>query len=74
MRTYGALERDELGEQIVRPEDPMAEYVRVPAEPGQLARDCSFRARLLEWLSAALILGDIGINLFLVLLVLSRVL
>jgi hypothetical protein len=73
-RTYGALGHDDLGEHLVRPEDPMAEFVRIPGEPGQLARECSAKARLLEWLSAALIVGDIAINLFLLLLLLGQVL
>lgn len=74
VRTYGALERDELGEYLGRPDDAMAELVRIPGDPGQLARECSGKARFLEWLSAALILGDISLNLFLVLLLLSRIL
>lgn len=74
VRTYGAVERDELGEYLTRPDDAMAELVRIPGEPGQLARECGGKARFLEWLSAALILGDIGLNLFLVLLLLSRIL
>lgn len=73
-RTYGALGRDELGEYLTRPLDPMAELVRIPADPGQLARVCAGKARLLELMSAILIVGDMAINLFLVLLGLSRLL
>jgi hypothetical protein len=72
--TYGALGRDEVGEYLTRPEDVMAELVRIPGEPGQLAEECSHKARSLEWLSAALIFAGIGVNLFLVLLLLSRIL
>lgn len=72
--TYGALGRDEIGEYLTRPEDVMAELVRIPGEPGELAAECSGKASFLTWMSAALIFADISVNLFLVLLLLSRLL
>jgi hypothetical protein len=72
--TYGVPSRPEAGGEILRkPEDPMAELIRIPGNPAVLSNRCASRARLLEVLSGAFVVVDIGFNLFLVLLVLSQI-
>ena len=72
--TYGVPSRDEEGREVLRkPEDPMAELIRVSGNPTELADRCAARARLLELLAGALVEVDLGANLFLVLLLLSQI-
>jgi hypothetical protein len=53
---------------VQQPADPMAELVLVTGEPTVLAEACERRARLLEFLAGACVLGGLGLNHFLLLL------
>ena len=67
---FGAARSAKDGMVLFTPEDPMAELIAIPGHPSRLAADCSRRARRLETIAAFFILGDLMMNLFLILLVL----
>jgi len=71
---FGAVEEGEGRRALRRPRDPMAELLRVPGDPALLAVRCERTARWYELGAAACFGTGLGINLFMVLLLLARLL
>jgi hypothetical protein len=71
---FGAVEESEGRRTLRRPADPMAELLRIPGEPAALAALCERTARWYELAAAACFATGLGINLFVVLLLLARLL
>jgi hypothetical protein len=71
---FGALEEGPRGRVLRRPQDPMAELLRIPGDAAALAARCDLVARRYELAAAACFGTGLGVNLFLVLWVLARLL
>ena len=71
---FGAVEDPQGRSVLRRPADPMAELLRVPGDPAELAGRCGRAARWYELGAAACFGAGLGVNLFLVLLLLARLL
>jgi hypothetical protein len=69
---FGAVTEGAGGRVLRRPEDPMAELLRIPGDAAVLAARCDLSARRYELAAAACFGTGLGINLFLVLLILAR--
>lgn len=71
---FGAV-RERAGRRVLHaPQDPMAELVRVPGNPGLLALRCNRLAHGYELAAAACFSAGVGVNLLLLLLLLRRLL
>jgi len=64
---FGAVDRKNGLITLVRPQDPMAEYVLIPGDPAHLSKKCAESARFYEWISAGSFAAGFLINLFVVL-------
>jgi hypothetical protein len=71
---FGAVEERQGRRTLRRPADPMAELLRVPGDPAQLASRCERLAFWNELAAAACFTAGLGLNLFGVLLLLARLL
>ncbi len=71
---FGAVEERQGRRTLRRPADPMAELLRVPGDAADLSAFCERTARRYELAAAACFATGLGINLFMVLLLLARLL
>jgi hypothetical protein len=71
---FGAVEERQGRRTLRRPADPMAELLRVPGDAAELSAFCERTARRYELAAAACFATGLGINLFMVLLLLARLL
>jgi hypothetical protein len=72
-RVYGAFDDDRENAAVRKPEDPMAELVVVPGNPARLSKSAQRRARWAELAAVAAFVSGLGMNLYLALVLLSRV-
>jgi hypothetical protein len=71
---FGAVGERQGRRTLRRPADPMAELLRIPGDASALAARCERTARGYELAAAACFGTGLGINLFMVLLLLARLL
>jgi hypothetical protein len=71
---FGTVEESEGRRTLRRPADPMAELLRIPGDAAVLAARCEHTARWYELAAAACFTTGLGLNLFMVLLLLARLL
>ena len=71
---FGVVEERQGRRTLRAPADPMAELLRIPGEAADLAARCESTARWYELAAAACFAAGLGINLFMVLLLLARLL
>jgi hypothetical protein len=68
---FGQYIKEEDGEYITEPSDPMAELIQIPGNPKTLARECIRKAKVNTFFAAFCIISEIVLNLFLLLFILQ---